>query len=99
MIRKIDFFIIGFIYLASTFFGFAILRYYYVFIWNTNPGAEDTLAGVRVFFSAPMLMLFGIIIILKYWKIMIHRILGILFLLSGIAWAIEIIRTIMKEAA
>lgn len=64
-----------------------------------NPTAEDKFVGVRVFLSAPMLMLFGILLIAKFKRDIIHRIFGIVFLLSGIVWAIEIIRTIIEEAA
>jgi hypothetical protein len=99
MRRKNDFLILGLIYLAAAFFGFAILRYLYVFLWNMNPTAEDKLVGVRVFLSAPMLILFGIFLIAKFKQDIIHRIFGIVFLLSGIVWAIEIIRTIVEEAA
>lgn len=99
MTRRNDVYILGLIYLAAAFFGFAILRYIYVFLWNENPTAEDKLVVVRVFLSAPMLMLFGILLITKFKEDMIHRFFGIVFLLSGIAWAIEIIRTIIEEAA
>lgn len=99
MTKRNDVFILGLIYLAAAFFGFAILRYLYVFLWSVNPNAADKLVGVRVFFSAPMLILFGILLILKFKRDVVHRILGIVFLLSGIAWAIEIIRTIIEESA
>src|SRR6218665_893718 len=99
MKRKNDFLMLGLIYLAAVFFGFAILRYLYVFLWNVNPTAEDKLVGVRVFLSAPMLIFFGILLILKFKQDVIHRIFGIVFLLSGIAWAVAIIRTVIEEAA
>ena len=99
MAKRNDVFILALIYLAAAFFSFAILSYLYVFLWNVNPTAEDKLVGVRVFFSAPMLMIFGILLVTKFKQDVIHRIFGIVFLLSGIAWAIEIIRTIIEESA
>lgn len=99
MTKRSDVFILGLIYLAAAFFGFAILRYLYVFSWNVNPTAEDKLVGVRFFFSAPMLMIFGLFLVTKFRRDVIHRIFGIVFLLSGITWAIEIVRTIIEESA
>jgi hypothetical protein len=99
MTKRSDVFILGLIYLAAAFFGFAILRYLYIFLWNVNPTAEDKLVGVRVFFSAPMLIILGLLLITKFKGDVIHRIFGIVFLLSGIAWAIEIISTIIEESA
>ncbi|HEY0654130.1 MAG TPA: hypothetical protein VGD65_13420 [Chryseosolibacter sp.] len=99
MIKRNDAYILGLIYLAAAFFGFAILRYLYVFLWNVNSTAEDKLVGIRVFLSAPMLILFGIFLIAKFKQDVIHRFFGIVFLLSGLAWAIVIIRTIIEEAA
>jgi hypothetical protein len=99
MTRRNDFLMLGLIYLAATFFGFAIVRYLYVFLWDVNPTAKDILIAVRVFFSAPILIISGILLIVMFKEDLIHRIFGVVFLLSGIAWAIEIAGTIVEEAA
>jgi hypothetical protein len=64
-----------------------------------NPSAKDALVAVRVFLSAPMLMIFGILLIAIFKKDIVHRILGIVLFLSGAAWAIKIIVTFIEEAA
>jgi hypothetical protein len=99
MARKNDFLILLLIYSFAIFFAFAILRYLYVFLWYVSPNAEDQLVAVRVFLSAPMLIIFGILLIVKFKKHGVHRIFGVVFLLCGIAWAIEIIKTIIEEGA
>ena len=90
---------LGLIYLAAAFFAFAIVRYFYVFWWTANPTVEDELVVVRVLFSAPMLIILGTLLIVKFRRGIVHRIFGILFVLSGIAWAVEIIQTLIEEAA
>lgn len=98
MIRKNNFIVLGSIYSAGIFFLFAIVRYLFVFSWKSNSTASDELVMVRVFFSAPFLILLGLLLIVKF-KERVHRSFGIMFTIAGIAWAIEIIKAFLEEAA
>jgi len=86
------------IYALATFFAFAILRYLVIFVWTQNPSGEDILVTTRVFFSAPVLILIGVLLLRKF-KNLIHRLFGTLFLIVGTIWAVEILKTFFEEAA
>lgn len=86
------------VYLTAAFFSFAILRYLYFFVWTSYPRGEDALVIVRVIFSAPILVALGVLLLAKF-KNSIHRIFGVVFLIGGAVWAIEIIKAIFEEAA
>ncbi len=97
MRRKNNAFVIG-LYALAAFFLFAILRYVFFFRLGFNPAADDAFVIIRVFFSGPILVLLGIFLSLKFHHL-VHRIFGICFLLIGIGWIIELIRTVIEEAA
>ena len=68
----------------------------YFFLWTTYPRGEDALVGVRVFLSAPMLAILGILLLVMF-KNIVHRCFGIIFSIGGIVWAIEIVKTVIEE--
>jgi len=98
MTKKNNLVLLVSIYLVAAFFAFAILRYFYVFVWTSYPRGEDALVTVRVIFSAPFLIALGILLLAKF-KNRVHRTFGLIFLAGGIVWAIEIAKTIIEEGA
>lgn len=55
--------------------------------------------NVQVFLSAPLLIILGIVLYVKYdYKIM-NKIFGVSFFLLGIYWLITILKTVAAEAA
>ena len=91
-------FVIGAIYIAAAFLTFAVFRYFYVVFWAEDFSAKDRLVMVRVFLTAPGLLVIGILLLILTHEV-IHRLFGIVFILLGVAWAIEIIQTFIEEAA
>jgi len=75
-----------------------IIRYLIVFVWTTNPDAEDYFVFVRLFLSAPILIALGVLLSLLF-KGIVHRLFGVIFLLIGILWIIVLTTTLIGEAA
>ncbi len=98
MTKKDNFILLFLIYALAACFLFAVLRYLVFFEWNMYPEAEDQFVEVRVFYSAPALAVLGTLLILIYKKNVVHRILGVMFLLASIAWAFAIVKAVMEEA-
>lgn len=84
-------------YFMALLFLFPILRYVILFEWNVNPNADDQLVVFRVFFSGPILVLTGLLLLLKY-KRTIHRLPAIIFFTAGCVWIIAILRAFLEEA-
>ncbi|HYI78906.1 MAG TPA: hypothetical protein VEW65_14900 [Chryseolinea sp.] len=99
MRRRNEILLLGLIYSAAAFFAFAIVRYFYVFLWEEDLMAEDELVTVRVFLSGPMLIILGIFLMVRFKQLAIHRFFGILLLFCGIGWIFEIIKAAIEEAA
>jgi len=94
-----DLFLVALIYSMAAIFLFAILRYVTFYVLRFNPGADDRLIGIRVFFSGPGLVIIAIVIFIFKFNTTVHRVFGILFFLIGVAWLIFLIRTVIQEAA
>jgi len=50
-------------------------------------------------FSGPALIILGLVLYLKYGKLVLNKIIGIALVLAGIYWLYVLITDIIKEAA
>ncbi len=73
-----------------------ILRYLIFFQMEVCPDGEDRFVGARVVLSGPALVLIGLILIFRV-KSVIHRILGLVMTLCGVAWVFVIMLEIRAE--
>lgn len=88
------------VYLFAILALYPVARYLLVFQLELfSNDLTDKFIIARIFFSGPVLLIMGLILFFKYKKNIINRILGILFSIIGLFWIIEIVLTIIKEAA
>jgi len=77
---------------------FPILYYVVMYQLGLNINAPDTFVAVRVFFSGPMLVSLGILLLILS-ETRMNRIFAILFIGIGILWLFIIVQTVLNEAA
>jgi hypothetical protein len=85
------------IYLLAGIFLIPIIWYLLVFVWTTNPDAQDYFVAARVFLSAPMLIFLGTLLILVF-QGRVHRLFGAILLFIGILWILALLAALMEKA-
>lgn len=98
MKRSNDFIILVLLYSIGIIFGGVILRYVVYYSIGLCPDAPDKFVVPRVFFSGPILLIVGLVLLVKF-KRLVHRLFGLLFLAGGVIWMVLLAKEIIEEAA
>jgi hypothetical protein len=83
------------IYLVATSCCIPILRYFILFVTNTNTFERDKLVFARIYTSTPGLIITGIILFLFYKSS--NKFMGVIFFLVGFIWLVYMIKDIIGE--
>ncbi len=82
---------LGVIYFLQFLALFPILRYLYYFVITKHTFEYDKYVFERVFISAPVLIILGLVMIFKFGKV--NRIFGIIFIIIALGWSIIIFKS------